>query len=133
MKRQTEQFPEWVRIPSQMQYQFFELASKQAEHIKANLLRDKERLARLGTLLGFEAMPEHDEWKNWRVAVVDGSDSPVMTERVGGRFGTYGATYHIFQGLDLVEEEYFSGHFSGLSDRRYRGKQETAVTTDHKT
>ena len=107
-----EQFPEWVKIPSQMQYQFFELAEKQAEYIKAKLLRDKEKLNDLGKLLKFETIPENDEWKNWRIGVVDGSDSPVMSERIGGRFGTYGATYHIFQGLDLVEEEYFSGHFS---------------------
>jgi len=107
-----EQFPEWVKIPSQMQYQFFELAEKQAKQIKAKLLRDKEKLNNLGKLLKFETIPENDEWKNWRIGVVDGSDSPVMSERIGGRFGTYGATYHIFQGLDLVEEEYFSGHFS---------------------
>lgn len=107
-----EEFPEWVKIPSQMQYQFFELAEEQAKHIKAKLLRDKEKLDNLGKLLNFERMPENDEWKNWRIGVVDGSDSPVMSERVGERFGTYGATYHVFQGLDLVEEEYFSGHFS---------------------
>ena len=57
-------------------------------------------------------MQENDEWKDWRVAVVDGSDSPVMSERIGGRFGTYGATYHIFEGLDLVDEEYYSGDYS---------------------
>jgi len=113
MKPMTiENFPEWVKIPSQMQYQFFELAEKQAKHIKEKLLRDKEKLNSLAKLLEFKKIPENDEWKNWRIAVVDGSDSPVMSERIGGRFGTYGATYHIFQGLDLVEEEYFSGHFS---------------------
>jgi len=111
MKTATvREFPDWVKIPSQMQYQFFELAEKQAESIKAKLLRDKEKLAKIGKLLEFERIPENDEWKEWRIAVVDGSDSPIMSERIGGRFGTYGATYHIFQGLDLVEEEYFSGN-----------------------
>jgi len=111
MKNQIENFPEWVKIPTQMQYQFFELAEKQAEYIKANLLKNKEKLRKLGTLLRFNGIPESDEWKNWRIAVVDGSDSPVISERIGGRFGTYGATYHIYQGLDHLEEEYFSGHF----------------------
>jgi len=111
MKPSIEQFPEWVKIPKQMQYQFFELAEKQAKQIKAKLLRDKEKLSKIGELLKFERIPENDEWKNWRIAVVDGSDSPVMSERIGGRFGTYGATYHIFQGIDLIEEEYFSGQF----------------------
>ena len=110
----VEEFPEWVKIPSQMQYQFFELAEKQAKHIKAKLLEDKEKLDNLSKLLKFRKIPENDEWENWRIAIVDGSDSPVMSERVGERVGAYGATYHIFQGLDLVEEEYFSGYFSDL-------------------
>jgi hypothetical protein len=110
--RIIEHFPEWVKLPSQMQYQFFELAEKQAKQIKEKLLKDKEKLDNLGKLLSFKRIPKNDEWKNWRIGVVDGSDSPVMSERVGGRFGTYGATYHIFQGLDLVEDKYFSGNFS---------------------
>lgn len=114
MKTGTEEFPEWVKIPTRMQYQFFDLAEKQARNIKAKLLKDKEKLNSLSKLLKFHRIPENDEWKNWRIAVIDGSDSPVMSERMGGRFGTYGATYHIFQGLDLVEEEYFSGDFSSF-------------------
>jgi len=127
-----EQFPEWVKIPSQMQYQFFELAEKQAEYIKAKLLKDKEKLYNLGKLLEFAKIPENDEWKNWRIGVVDGSDSPVMSERIGGRFGTYGATYHIFQGLDLVEEEYFSGHFSDfqIGDPEVSKKLLSLLTTN---
>jgi hypothetical protein len=113
MKPETiEQYPAWVKIPSQMQYQFFELAEKQAERIRTKLLEDQEKLNNLRELLEFKRLPENDDWKDWRIAVVDGSDSPIMSERIGGRFGTYGATYHIFQDMDLVEEEYFSGHFS---------------------
>jgi hypothetical protein len=105
-------FPDWVKIPAKMQSQFFELAEKQAKNIKTKLLEDKKKLENLRRLLTFSQIDEDDEWKNWRIAVVDGSDSPVMSERIGGRFGTYGATYHIFQGLDLVEEEYYSGDYS---------------------
>jgi len=35
-----------------------------------------------------------------------------MSERIGGRFGTYSAGYHIFRGMELVEEEYFSGYMT---------------------
>jgi len=108
--KSSDQFPEWVKVPQKMQHQFFELAEKEAERTKDRLLRDKEKLAEIRGLLRFDGIPEGDDWKEWRVGVVDGSDSPVMSERIGGRFGTYGATYHIFQGLDLVEEEYFSGN-----------------------
>jgi hypothetical protein len=105
-------FSDWVRIPAKMQSQFFELAEKQAKDIKANLLRDQKKLAALHKLLKFSQVKDNEEWKDWRIAVVDGSDSPVMSERIGGRFGTFGSTYHIFQGLDLVDEEYYSGDYS---------------------
>ena len=112
MKFEETGFPDWVKIPAKMQNQFFELAEKQTKEIKAKLLRDKAKLESLRKILSFSQIAENDDWKNWRIAVVDGSDSPVMSERIGGRFGTYGATYHIFQGLDLVGEEYYSGDYS---------------------
>jgi hypothetical protein len=105
-------FSDWVKIPAKMQSQFFELAEKQAKDIKSKLLRDQKKLAALRNLLNFSKIQDNDEWKDWRIAVVDGSDSPVMSERIGGRFGTFGSTYHIFQGLDLVDEEYYSGDYS---------------------
>ena len=112
MKFEETGFPDWVKIPAKMQNQFFELAEKQTKEIKAKLLRDKAKLESLSEILSFSKIFENDDWKNWRIAVVDGSDSPVMSERIGGRFGTYGATYHIFQGLELVDEEYYSGDYS---------------------
>jgi hypothetical protein len=112
LKFEETGFPDWVKIPAKMQNQFFELAEKQTKEIKAKLLRDKAKLESLSKILSFSQIAENDDWKNWRIAVVDGSDSPVMSERIGGRFGTYGSTYHIFQGLDLVDEEYYSGDYS---------------------
>jgi len=112
LKLEETGFPDWVKIPAKMQSQFFELAEKQTKEIKEKLLRDKAKLESLAKILTFSKIVENDDWKNWRIAVVDGSDSPVMSERIGGRFGTYGATYHIFQGLDLVDEEYYSGDYS---------------------
>lgn len=112
MKFEETGFPDWVKIPAKMQSQFFELAERQTKEIKAKLLRDKAKLESLSKILIFSKIAENDDWMDWRIAVVDGSDSPVMSERIGGRFGTYGATYHIFQGLDLVDEEYYSGDYS---------------------
>jgi hypothetical protein len=112
LKFEETGFPDWVKIPAKMQNQFFELAERQTKEIKEKLLRDKAKLESLGKILTFSKIAENEDWKNWRIAVVDGSDSPVMSERIGGRFGTYGATYHIFQGLDLVDEEYYSGDYS---------------------
>jgi len=60
-------------------------------------------------MLQFQNVDQNDFWKQWRIAVVDGSDSPVLSERVGGRYGTFAAGYHIYTGLDLSEEDYFGG------------------------
>jgi hypothetical protein len=121
--KEEHNFPDWVKIPAKMQRQFFGLAEKRAKTVKAKLLEDREKLERLGKILSFSKITEKDDWKNWRIAVVDGSDSPVMSERVGGRFGTFGSTYHIFQGLELTDEEYFSGDYSEYQI----GEQETSI------
>jgi len=104
--------PEWLKLPIMLQHQFFEHASAEAQRTKKLLLEQKKKLEEVRKLLSFKPILEDDTWKEWRVAVVDGSDSPVMSERVGGRFGTYSAGYHIFQGMELVEEEYFSGYMT---------------------
>jgi hypothetical protein len=94
-----------------MQHQFFELAAREASRAKLRLLEDKSKMVEIEKLLKFKEATINDEWGKWRVCVVDGSDSPIMSERIGGRFGAYGATYHIYEGLELVEEDYYSGQF----------------------
>jgi len=102
--------PEWLKLPVKLQHQFFEHAALEAERTKKTLLEQKTKLEQIRKMLTFKAIPKDDSWKTWRIAVVDGSDSPIMSERVGGRFGTYSAGYHIFQNMELVDEEYFSGY-----------------------
>lgn len=86
MKLEEGEFSDWVKIPAKMQSHFFELAEKQAKKVKAKLLIDKEKLGALSKVLAFSSIADNDEWKDWRIAVVDGSDSPVMSERIGGAF-----------------------------------------------
>lgn len=107
----SETCTEWTRLPRKMQHRFFELAAEEASRAKLRLLEDKAKLVEIRKLLTFKNAIVNDEWKKWRICVVDGSDSPVMSERVGGRFGAYGVTYHVYEGLELVEEDYYSGQF----------------------
>lgn len=110
MEEPTQSPPEWLKLPVTLQHQFFEHAASEAQRTKVLLLEQKRKLGEVGKLLSFKPIPVDDSWKDWRVAVVDGSDSPAMNERIGGRFGTYSAAYHIFEGMELAEEEYFSGY-----------------------
>jgi hypothetical protein len=104
--------PEWLKLPVTLQHQFFEHAAAEAQRTKKLLLEQKEKLNQIRKLLSFRPIPEDDSWRKWRIAVVDGSDSPMMSERIGGRFGTYSAGYHIFQDMELIEEDYFSNYIT---------------------
>jgi len=108
----TQSAPDWLKLPVKLQHQFFEHAAAEAQRTKKLLLEHKRKLEEIRKLLTFKPIPKDDSWKRWRIAVVDGSDSPALNERVGARFGTYSAGYHIFEGLELVEEEYFSGYIT---------------------
>lgn len=109
-----EQFSLWTKIPKRLQHQFFELAEEEARRTKLRLLENQKKLERIRGHLELKSVSKSETWKKWRICVVDGSDSPVMSERIGGRFGTYAVTYHIFEGLELVEEDYFGGRIVDL-------------------
>jgi len=108
----TQTTPNWLKLPVKLQHQFFEHAEAEAQRTKKLLLEQKKKLDEIRKLLSFKPIHIDDSWKDWRVAVVDGSGSPMMSERIGGRFGTYSAGYHIFQGMELAEEEFFSGYIT---------------------
>jgi len=110
MEEATQGSPDWLKLPVALQHQFFEHTESEARRTKSLLLEQKRKLDEVRKWLSFKPIPENESWKDWRIAFVDGSDSPIMSERVGGRFGTYSAGYHIFKEMELVDEEYFGGY-----------------------
>ncbi len=107
-----DQTTAWMRLPSQLQHQFFKDAEREAEKVKQSLA---EKLARIETLkksIRTEKMAGNEDWKKLRIAAVDGSNSPATSERLGVRYGAYSAGYMIFEGSKIVEEGYRSGSFS---------------------
>jgi len=105
-----EEYSDWSKIPVMLQHRFFELANEEAKRTKIRISENARKLEGLRHFIHFKALPENDDWKDWRIACVDGSDSPVASERVGARFGTCAAGYMIFEGDRFTgEEEYFSG------------------------
>lgn len=62
----------------------------------------------LAAVIKGKPIPESKDWLKWRVAVVDGSNSPTTSERLGIRVGTYCASYIIFEGRQQVDEGYLS-------------------------
>lgn len=122
MSRETE-YPEWSRIPVPLQHQFFSHARKEALTCKKKLMEQGEKLQRFRKHLKFQKVPDDDQWKNWRIACVDGSYSPATSERIGARYGAYCGGYFIFEGDELVDE----GHSSGTISQDQIGDPERAM------
>ncbi|MEE9586032.1 MAG: DNA double-strand break repair nuclease NurA [Nitrososphaerales archaeon] len=108
---QERTIPDWMKIPVVLQHQFFKHAQEEAERCKRRLNERFKRIKLLAKHIETKPIPKSDEWKNWRVAVVDGSNSPVTSERLGSRYGVYCAGYMIFEGDQPVEEGFGSDEF----------------------
>lgn len=98
----------WVKLPQPLQHQFFKLAEKEAKKCKERIQQKQQKLKSLSGLIKGKPIPDSDEWRRWRVAVIDGSNSPTTSERLGIRVGTYCASYLIFEGMQQVDEGYVS-------------------------
>lgn len=112
MSKEKAGGPDWAKLPVTMQHQFFEKAEKEAKKAKHRLLQDADKLKELQQSLKFRQPRVSDDWKDWIIGAVDGSDSPVLSERIGVRYGTYGAGYMTFKYGILLKEDYDSGHMS---------------------
>lgn len=100
-----------MKLPRALQYQFFERAEEEAQRCKRRLKERGKRIEELRKLVETRPIRRSDEWRRWRVAAVDGSNSPATSERVGSRYGVYCAGYMIFEDGQPVDEEYASGEF----------------------
>ena len=104
--------PDWMKMPPPLQHQFFKHAADEAAKCKEILRERAKRVQALKQKITTKPVLSTDEWKDWRVAVVDGSNSPTTSERLGSRFGAYCAGFMIFEGTQQVDEGYRSESFS---------------------
>ncbi len=112
MAQATVPATDWARIPVKLQHQFFIHAEAEARALKKRLTEQRLVLNQLQKDLPFHKIEANDEWKKWRIACIDGSFSPTLSERLGARYGVYAAGYMIFEGAELVEEAYRSNRLS---------------------
>ncbi|RLI13967.1 hypothetical protein DRO33_00210, partial [Candidatus Bathyarchaeota archaeon] len=97
------------KLPSQLQLQFYELAEREARQQAKLLGRLREQLEGLvGHLAGLFKQVPNEDWEDLRVAVVDGSYSPMLEARLLGRYGVYCAGYHVYEGAELAQEPVFT-------------------------
>jgi hypothetical protein len=113
---------EWIRLPQDIQHRFFELAENESRHIARTLRELRESLGELKRLIEpyLEPLPAHDEVI--RVAAVDGSRSPRLSERLGVRYGAFTAGITFLRGQER-RDVYYAGVFKrkqALSAERSR-------------
>ncbi len=102
---------EWLKLPHDLQYKFFEEAEKEANRIVSVIERLQETISELkGEIVPLvEDLDEHD--KVFRVAAVDGSRSPRLSERLGVRYGVFSVGVIILEGTKRIHEGYEAGQF----------------------
>ena len=98
-----EEASEWSKLPIVLQHQFFAHAEEAAKRCRERIKRQVDAIRRLKGILKFR--PIEGECGELRVASVDGSWLPAR-ERAGIRAGIYAAGYMVFEGDQLVEENY---------------------------
>jgi hypothetical protein len=103
---------DWSKLPRDLQFKFFEYAAEERDRVKRRIGEVRAKLDFLRPHVKVHRIGEGCEWKNLRVGVVDGSCSPSMSDRLGGRIGVYSYGYQIFEGNRLVEEWVDGGRVS---------------------
>jgi hypothetical protein len=99
-----------MRLPAALQRRFFDEAEAAAALAKQRIIRQEQQLAYLRQFIRPKSVPSSDEWRKWRVAVIDGSNSASTSERLGGRYGAFAAGWLVFEGMRLVNDGYSAGH-----------------------
>lgn len=109
---ELEELPDWSRMPKVLQQRFFELAEAEAERLFRLRIENFKKIGEMRKSLPIERLIPHEGWNDMLVACVDGSDSPVTSDRVGVRYGLVAAGYKLFRGMDPIDvEEYMSDYY----------------------
>ncbi|MGC9021276.1 MAG: DNA double-strand break repair nuclease NurA [Candidatus Methanodesulfokora sp.] len=102
---------EWLKLPHDLQYKFFEEAERESERIVDALIRLQQLISDLKSFIlsNLEELGFCD--KEMKVAAVDGSRSPRLSERLGVRYGVFSVGAVILLGRKRIKEEYQAGQF----------------------
>ncbi|MCX8176142.1 MAG: DNA double-strand break repair nuclease NurA [Candidatus Bathyarchaeota archaeon] len=107
----VEELIEWVKLPQDLQHRFFELAWSEAEKLTETIqqlnLQLKDLEEKLQPYINTLPPPE----KTLTVAAVDSSRSPVLSERLGVRYGVFATGVVFIKGVEKRREDYRAGVF----------------------
>jgi hypothetical protein len=101
---------EWLKLPPDLQHRFFELAEEESKRLSRTIEELEKHLEGFRQMLEkhFEPLPEGSPLV--RVAAVDSSRSPRLSERLGVRYGVFAAGITYLRGGER-EEAFRAGVF----------------------
>ncbi len=104
--------PDFLKIPRPLQERFYAAAEEEARILAEQIDKFSSSVEEISRLVRgvVREVDVTDEWRNLLIGVVDGSDLPAVSERIGIRYGLYSVAYKLFRGLDPVDRgEWFYG------------------------
>jgi hypothetical protein len=86
---------EWIKLPQDLQHKFFEIAESESKKAAETIERLQKELKGLTELVSKHSRKFETGEERFRVAAVDSSKSPRMSQRLGIRYGVFsvGVTY----------------------------------------
>jgi hypothetical protein len=102
---------EWLKLPHDLQYKFFEEAERESDRIVDSVIKLQQLISDLKSFIlsNIEELGFSD--KKVKVAAVDGSRSPRLSERLGVRYGVFSVGAVVLLGGKRVDEKYQAGQF----------------------
>lgn len=106
-----EELPEWIRLPIDLQHEFFKLAEEEAERL-IRVIRDiDEKLKPLRAEISPHIRSFPNQTKKSVIAAVDSSRSPRLSERLGVRYGVFATGIVYLKGTERRSERFEPGIF----------------------
>ncbi|MEM0482461.1 MAG: DNA double-strand break repair nuclease NurA [Nitrososphaerota archaeon] len=122
---ESGEVPEILKIPRPLQEKFFNAAEEEADRLLKRVGEIEKIVDRLSKEVarGISRVRLRSDWRDMIIAVVDGSDTPAIDERIGVRFGLYAAAYKLFRGEDPLENG--EGYLGDRLNEQIRVSRET--------
>ncbi|MCS7143091.1 MAG: hypothetical protein NZ920_04775 [Aigarchaeota archaeon] len=114
MEVASEEIPALQKIPKDLQLRFYSLIEDEVNKLIKNFETNRELIygaIRDEVRRGIRRVEDLPDWSDMKIAFVDGSDTPVIDERIGLNYGLYAVICKLFKGYDPVEgaEWYLGG------------------------
>ena len=111
MAENAEELPEWVKLPLDLQHEFFKLAEEEAKRLIEVIRKIDENLRSLKSELAQHIRELPKQTRKSIIAAVDSSRSPRFSERLGVRYGVFATGTVYLKGTEKRKEKIEPGIF----------------------